>query len=534
MDLYNHIPKSSILLYNLITGLLLSGAVYGQNVSHHDSLDINVEKNTYWWAGVINHGNKMPLRESYQANFNSNYGNQVQPLMLSSTGEVIWSDHPYQLEFSPGKLKIKGPVQYYKGSGTLKEAYQYASRTYFPPSGKMPDSLLFTRPQYNTWIELMYDQNQKDVLAYAGNIIANGFPPGVLMIDDNWQEDYGKWNFHPGRFPHPGKMIDNLHDMGFKVMVWVCPFISPDCDVYRDLMSKKYLVTDNNGEPAIVRWWNGASALLDLTNPEAFNWFKSQLDRLIDEYGVDGFKLDAGDFEYYKDVHFFKQDAKPEEHSELFGKIGLFYPLNEYRAMWKMGGQPLAERLRDKGHGFDELQLLVPNMLTAGLMGYYFSCPDMIGGGEFTSFLDDAVLDQESIVRSAQCHALMPMMQFSVAPWRVLDERHFAAVKKSVAIREKYKDYILELAVKAAETGEPIMRPMEFAYPDRGYAGIIDQFLLGDQLLVAPVLNKGAAVRKVVIPEGLWKSFDGQIISGPKTVDVKISLDDLPFFELIK
>jgi alpha-glucosidase len=530
MNSYSHIPKISILLFSLITGLLMSGTVYGQN----DSLSINVEKNTYWWAGVINHGNKMPLTAPYQANFNSNYGNQVQPLLLSSAGEVIWSDYPYQIDFSPGKLKLKGSVQYYKASGTLRDAYHYASRTYFPPSGKMPDSLLFTHPQYNTWIELMYDQNQKDVLAYAENIIANGFPPGVLMIDDNWQEDYGKWNFHPGRFPNPAKMMDQLHDMGFKVMVWVCPFVSPDCDVYRELMSKKYLVTDDSGEPAIVRWWNGASALLDLTNPQAFGWFKSQLDRLINEYRVDGFKFDAGDFEYYDGVNSFKADAEPEEHSELFGKLGLFYPLNEYRAMWKMGGQPLAERLRDKGHGFDDLQLLIPNMLTAGLMGYYFSCPDMIGGGEFTAFLDDAVLDQELIVRSAQCHALMPMMQFSVAPWRVLDDSHFAAVKKSVAIRERYKDYILELAVKAAKTGEPIMRPLEFVYPDQGYAGIIDQFLLGERLLVAPVLEKGAASRKVVIPEGRWKSFDGQIISGPKTVDVKISLDDLPFFELTK
>ncbi|NQV49867.1 MAG: alpha-galactosidase, partial [Candidatus Marinimicrobia bacterium] len=454
--------------------------------------------------------------------------------MLSSKGEVIWSDQPYQLDYSPGNLQIKGQVQYYKGAGTLRKAYEYASRTYFPPSGKMPDPLLFTRPQYNTWIELIYDQNQKDVLGYAKGIIANGLPPGVLMIDDNWQEDYGKWNFHQGRFPDPKQMIDELHAMGFKVMVWVCPFVSPDCDVYRDLMSKKYLVTDKTGEPAIVRWWNGASALLDLTNPDAFDWFKSQLDKLINEYGVDGFKLDAGDFEYYQNVNSFKQNATPEEHSELFGRIGLSYPLNEYRAMWKMGGQPLAERLRDKGHSFDALQLLVPNMLTAGLMGYYFSCPDMIGGGEFTAFLDDAILDQELIVRSAQCHALMPMMQFSVAPWRVLDERHFLAVKKSVEIREKYRDYILELALKAAKTGEPIMKPMEFNYPDQGYALIVDQFLLGDQLLVAPVLIKGAALRKVVIPKGRWKSFNGQIIVGPKTVDIPIGLGDLPYFELIK
>ncbi len=530
----NHITQIRILLFKLVVGLMISGAVYGQNVDLHDSLSITVGKNTYWWAGVINHGNKMPLRAPYHANFNSNYGNQVQPLMLSSAGEVIWSDHPYRIDFSPGKLKIDGSVQYYEGGGTLGDAYRFASRTYFPPTGKMPDSLLFSSPQYNTWIELMYDQNQKDVLAYAENIIAHGFPPGVLMIDDNWQEDYGKWNFHPGRFPDPVKMINHLHGMGFKVMVWVCPFISPDCDVYRDLRRKHYLVTDDKGQPAIVRWWNGASALLDLTNPEAFNWFTSQLDRLIDEYGVDGFKLDAGDFEYYKDVHSFKQDATPEEHSESFGKIGLLYPLNEYRAMWKMGGQPLAQRLRDKGHGFDDLQLLIPNMLTAGLMGYYFSCPDMIGGGEYGSFLDDAVLDVESIVRSAQCHALMPMMQFSVAPWRVLDEGHLAAVKKSVAIRERYKEYILELAVQAAETGEPIMKPLEFAYPGQGFAEIIDQFLLGDRLLVAPVLEKGATARKVVIPEGRWRSFDGRIISGPSTVDVKVTLEDLPYFELIK
>ena len=60
------------------------GAVYGQNVPIHDSLFISVENNTYWWAGIINHGNKMPLTAPYQADFNSNYGNQVQPLLLSS------------------------------------------------------------------------------------------------------------------------------------------------------------------------------------------------------------------------------------------------------------------------------------------------------------------------------------------------------------------------------------------------------------------------------------------------------------------
>jgi len=523
-----------IVILALITGLLFAGEAIAQQSNRLENPEIKVGKNTHWWVGVVNHGNKMPLHEPYQADMNDNYGNQVQPLLLSNNGEVIWSDLPFTVKFVPGTLTLHGSVQYFKGSGTLKDAYEYAQRSYFPPSGKMPDSLLFTRPQYNTWIELMYDQNQKAIMTYADGIIANGFPPGVLMIDDNWQEDYGKWNFHPGRFSDPKKMIQDLHAKGFKVMTWVCPFVSPDCDVYRYLRDKKYLVTNKDGNPAMIPWWNGVSALLDLTNPGAFDWFKSQMDRLVNDYGVDGFKLDAGDFEFYANVHSYKKGATPQDHAELYGKIGLSYPLNEYRAMWKMGGQPLAERLRDKSHGFEDLQFLIPNMLSAGLVGHYFSCPDMIGGGEFRSFLDAAVLDQESVVRSAQCHALMPMMQFSVAPWRILDAKHYAAVKKSVQIRERFNDYILALAVKAAKTGEPIMRSLEFDYPHQGYERITDQFLLGDRVLVAPVLEKGAVARKVVIPKGKWKGFNGKVITGPTTIDVKTGLDDLPYFELIR
>jgi len=525
------------ILQTLIVAIFITGNVKGQQKTYSDSLTINSDNKTYWWTGIINDGYKMPLNQIYQADLKSNYGNQAQPLILSSKGDVIWSEEPYIINFNSGRLRLKGrsvKFQYNKAGYTLKDAYGFASKTYFPPSGKMPDKLLFTNPQYNTWIELVYNQNQRDIMKYARSILANGFPPGVLMIDDNWQEDYGKLNFHPGRFSNPKQMIDSLHKLGFKVMLWVCPFVSPDCDVYRSLIRNKCFVTDNTGKPAIIRWWNGASALLDLTNPKAADWFKSQLNRLMSDYGVDGFKLDAGDFEYYENVSSLKTNATPQEQSELYGKIGLDYPLNEYRAMWKMGGQPLVERLRDKEHGFKALQLLIPNMLTSALMGYYFSCPDLIGGGEFTSFQNLEKLDQESIVRSAQVHALMPMMQFSVAPWRVLDKEHFEAVKRAVQIREKYKEYILELAIKASRTGEPIIKPLEFNYPDNGYATITDQFLLGDNLLVAPVLVKGATTRSVVIPEGIWESYDGKKITGPKTIEFPVHLIDLPYFEKIK
>ena len=496
-------------------------------------IQVPVKKSDTWWIGIINHGEMMPLKNGYHANFSDNYGNQVQPLMLSSDGEVIWSGQPYDISVSNDTIHITspGPAPVYEKPGTtLKEAFLYASKKYFPPSGKMPDEMLVSAPQYNTWIELMYDQNQADIMRYARNIIANGFPPGVLMIDDNWQEDYGKWNFHPGRFPDPGAMVDSLHQMGFKVMLWVCPMVSPDCDVYRALSDKKMLLEDAGGEAAIVRWWNGASGLLDLSNPRTQDWFKQQLDNLQNQYHVDGFKFDAGDFEHYANTFSHGQPANPQNQCMEYAKIGLDYPLNEYRAMWKMGGQPLVNRLRDKAHNWEDLQKLIPDILIEGLAGYSFTCPDMIGGGEFTSFLAGSHIDQDLIVRSAQCHALMPMMQFSVAPWRILDASHLKAVEQAVAIRKEFTPLILRLTRESAQTGEPVARSMEYVCPHQGYAKINDQFFLGDSVLVAPVLEKGVSIRKVVLPKGRWQDATGRKYKGNRVVDVDVETGSLPYF----
>lgn len=368
---------------------------------------------------------------------------------------------------------------------------------------------------------------------YARQIIDNGFPPGVLMIDDNWQEDYGKWNFHCGRFENPKAMIDTLHKMGFKVMLWICPFVSSDCDVYRMLESRQLLLQNEKGQAASVRWWNGVSGLLDLSKAETRGWFKDQLDNLQNNFGVDGFKFDAGDFPHYVNCYSGNKKTSPQEQCEWYAHVGLDYPLNEYRAMWKMAGYPLVNRLRDKSHSWADLSKLVPHILLQGIMGYNFTCPDLVGGGQFTSFLPDKTIDQNLIVRSAQCHALMPMMQFSVAPWRVLDKEHLEACEKAVKIREEFTPQILILAKEAAKTGEPIIRSMEYVFPHRGYEKINDQFLLGNNILVAPVVTKNQS-RIVVIPEGKWKSRNGKIFKGPKNVTVQVKIDEIPIFIKIK
>ena len=169
-----------------------------------------------------------------------------------------------------------------------------------------------------------------------------------------------------------------------------------------------------------------------------------------------------------------------------------------------------------------------------GLFGYAFSCPDLIGGGEWTSFLDESKLDRELVVRSAQVHALMPMMQFSVAPWRILKPDQLDAVKKAVALRMKYTPLIMRLANEAAKTGEPIMKSMEYVFPNQGFADVKDQFMLGDQILVAPLLEKGKTQREVKLPKGIWIADDGKKFKGGNSYTIDVPLDRLPYFNLIK
>jgi alpha-glucosidase len=516
-----------------------------------EQLTLTSDAGEYWWSGLSAKGHETPYDSSSKVEYDlwgDNWGNQAQPLLLSSKGRYVWSEEPIKFTFDKGTITVttrKGKIESGTAGKHLKDAFSHVSKTYFPSNGKIPDQLLFTQPQYNTWIELMYDQNEEGILKYAEAIIKNGYPPGVLMIDDNWQEDYGTWEFSPRRFKNPKGMMHKLHAMGFKVMLWVCPFVSPDSADFRQLAQEGLLLLDpqktqdilwanTKNKAAIIRWWNGASACLDLSNPKAQAWYKNNHDHLVKEYGVDGFKFDAGDADFYTGgVVSWQRDTKPNDHTRYFAEFGLNYPLNEYRASWKMAGLPLAQRLRDKGHDWKDLAKLIPDQMSQSVMGYAYTCPDMIGGGEYRSFLNATSIDEELVVRSAQVHALMPMMQFSAGPWRILSKTNQQICLNMAKLHVAMGEQILTLAKEASKTGEPIVKPMALAFPEGGYEQVNDQFVLGNDIIVAPVVEKGARSRSVVLPQGNWKADDGNSYRGGQTVTIDVPLERLPYFKLV-
>ena len=381
-------------------------------------------------------------------------------------------------------------------------------------------------------------------MKYAREIIENGFTPGILMIDEGWQKDYGNWDFDSLKFPEPKKMIDELHSMGFTVMLWVVPSVRPDGLFFiqhamKELNPENYdklFLRNKDGKIALSEWWNGFSAMLDFTKDCDCEYLDKQLHYLMDKYGVDGFKFDGGTVERYSNISSKTGDVDdtctPAERNIAWNEFGARYKFHEYKDTFKGGGKRTIQRIRDRGHSWDGdgLNTLIPNAILQGILGHPFICPDMIGGGEWIVRELSMPVDEELFVRMAQCSALFPMMQFSWAPWEAVSEEYLTCIKAAEKLHNKFSETILSLVKDAHENGEPILRSLEYNYPHKGYHKITDTFMLGEKILVAPIIVKGMKEREIHLPDGKWQGFDGKIYTGGKVISIPVTLKDLPYF----
>ncbi|MCH3916172.1 MAG: glycoside hydrolase family 31 protein [Spirochaetia bacterium] len=411
-----------------------------------------------WWGGVATDGMRMPYGNGTGLTLDlASHGShgQASPFYVSDDGRYLCSPKsPFSLSIgTDGNLEAEGMnLLAGKGEGTLKSGYQKACWRYFPPTGKCPPAIFFSKPQFSTWMEYFYDLDQEKVLAFATRILEEGYQPGIFIIDDGWMSFYGSFEFDLSRFPDPGKLIRNLHEMGFVVLVWASPFVSTDSVAFRNLEDGAVLLKDKDGEIAIRRWWNGCSALVDLTGTEGQDWMSARLTHLHDDFGIDGFKFDGGDQCYYHDDD---QPGIPAVlQSKAYGEFCTRYPYNEVHSCYDTGGRELVQSMCDVRHSWSErggIASLVPYALAAGLMGYWYFCPGMVAGGQYLDFTPEGdCVDEELFIRFAQCAALMPMIQFSAAPWRLLSAEGRKLCLDAAMLHQRFAPYICEEAKKTS------------------------------------------------------------------------------------
>ncbi|XP_052801466.1 myogenesis-regulating glycosidase-like [Mya arenaria] len=422
---------------------------------------------------------------------------------------------------------------------------------FFPRPVGQPDARMFKSPIWSTWAKFKVDIDQEKVLTYAEEIIEHGFSNSQIEIDDMFSTHYGEFDFSPAKFPKPEHMVATLKRKGFRVTVWVTPFANTDSPSFAEGMVGGYWLTDADGQaPALVKWWQGIGGTLDVENEEAVDWFVSRLEQMKRKYGVDSFKFDAGEVTYVPAFqrHMWAWPDPTRYTTKYVQAVARLGHMIEVRCGYRSQSFPVFVRMGDKESrwGWDNgLRSLVPTVLTMGILGYPYILPDMIGGNGYdydaadgtNPFTTTELPDRELYIRWLEVTAYLPAMQFSFVPWQY-DAEVVRIARKYVQIHEDVvTPIVLREAKEAQETGYPIIRPLWWLAPDDLDAlECEDEFVVGDLLLVAPVVECGARTRNVYLPPGVWEDEgSGETVQGGLWLrEYSVPLDHVPTFRLIK
>ncbi|XP_045122337.1 uncharacterized protein LOC123510913 isoform X2 [Portunus trituberculatus] len=354
---------------------------------------------------------------------------------------------------------------------------------------------------------------------------------GHVLLPPTWQTRPGELEFDPERFPDPLGLSQVTRDKGFHLALTLHPFVSVDAPGFKEGMREGLWVRQKKSRlPALARYENWhPSVVTDFSNPRARRWYAAQLNGLRDEYEVDRFHLqpaDAHALPVYHEYHTPFTDPDDTLVHFMASVSSVSPPISTEGAVMP----PLPPTFVTMGSGegsWKELETLVPRALTMTMLGYPFIDVGLIGGPPRG--------DSELYIRWIEAATFLPAMQISVLPDTYGEEvleiaKQYQDLRKTLVLPR-----LLEKVPAALQNGTPLITPLVlFAPQDTEALKVDDQWMLSDDLLVAPVTHRGRQTRDVYLPKGIWKDgITGKLKNGGRWIrDYQVPLTKIPYFIL--
>ncbi len=392
-----------------------------------------------------------------------------------------------------------------------------------------------------------------EVLTLAKTFRDKKIPADVIYLDIHYMDGYRVFTWHPERFPHPGELLQTLQEMGFKVVTIIDPGVKAEESyaVAREGLAGEHFVTYPDGETYVGEVWPGRAFFPDFGRPETRRWWGRHLANLLDS-GVDGFWNDMNEPAVWGQA--FPNEAQMHDGARLssFKKMHNLYGFLMAQTAWEAfrthrpqqrpfvitrAGFAGEQRFTtvwtgDNAATSEDLELGIRMLLGLGLSGVPFVGMD-VGGFIGTP-------SPELYARWLAACIFSPFLRThsqqdtpDQEPWS-FGESVEAISRQFIELRYRMLPYLYTQVWEAQESGSPVLRPLFWHYQDdpsvyeRAYQ---HQFLVGENLLVAPLTRVGERFKKVYLPAGQWLDLNtGEIYAGGQTVIVEAPLERLPMF----
>ncbi len=424
-------------------------------------------------------------------------------------------------------------------------------------------------PQWATgfWQSKLRYRNQEELLEVAREYHERALPLSVIVADFLHWPALGDWKFDETDWPDPKAMVAELDSMGVKLMVSIWPSVNPVSENWEEFSQDQLLIGAEAGLSTHTKWIDTPSdspaevAFYDSTNPLAREAIWNTVKRNYGDLGINVFWLDACEPEIVP-----LQPANMRFWAGNGMEVANLYPREHARAFWEgmaaerdhdgmsfarsawAGSQRYGAALwsGDIGVDFATFQRQIAAGLNTAISGIPWWCADI--GGFHGGDPDDPAY-QELMIRWFQFGAFSPLFRMhgyrephaplgrrmTGGPNEVWSygEHAYAIMTSYLALRERLRPYLQRQMATAASAGIPPMRPLFLEFPkDPDAWTIADQFFLGPDLLVAPIVEADARSRSVYLPTGaMWTdAWTGEHFSGGARYTVHAPLERIPLF----
>jgi alpha-D-xyloside xylohydrolase len=485
-----------------------------------------------------------------------------------TSSEQAYKNVPFYLTNRGYGVLVNDPghVSYEVGSETVERVqFSVAGERleYFVIAGGTPAEILDRYTQltgrpadvpewsYGLWLSTSFttDYDEATVTSFIEGMTDRDLPLSVFHFDCFWMREFNWSDFEwdPRVFPDPVGMLQRLHDRDLKVCVWINPYIGQRSPLFAEAKAAGYLVKRPDG--SVWQWdlWQAGMGLVDFTNPEATAWYQGKLRHLLDQ-GVDCFKTDFGE-RIPLEVDYFDGSSPERMHNwytQLYNQA-VFELLEKERGPGEavvfarsatVGGQRLPVHWGgDSTSTYESMAETLRGGLSLALSGFGFWSHD-IGGFEGTP--DAGVFKRWTAFGLLSSHSRFHGSSSYRVPW-IFDEQTgtdetdaqsaVSVTRTFTKLKLRLMPYLAAAGAQASASGLPVMRPMQLAFPDDPAVGHLDrQYMLGDDLLVAPVFTESGEV-DFYLPAGEWTNYlTGEQVTGGRWVREVHGFDSLPLY----